>query len=107
MQAGERLVLYLRCQDWYDMMPALQFSKRMGNLLYMHLKGLLNRKIKDNAGFNAQAGDRFYRCMDCNYVWIGPCPSPCKKCRGTNVTQCSEIFYENYVKRHQQDAKTE
>ena len=73
----------------------------------MLLKRMLNGKTGNNDSFAVQAGDRFFRCMDCNYVWIGPCPSPCRKCRGIKVTQCSEIVYENYVKRHQQDAKTE
>ena len=43
--------------------------------------------------------DRFYRCLDCDHVWIGPCPSPCKKCLSTNVSECSEIVYNN-LKNH-------
>ena len=42
-----------------------------------------------------QRFDHFYRCLDCDYVWNGPCHSPCKKCRSTNVTECSEIVYNN------------
>ena len=60
--------------------------------------------LKDLAQAHSDVGgvhrfDHFYRCMDCDHVWIGPCYSPCKKCRSTNVTECSEIVYNN-IKNH-------
>lgn len=60
----------------------------------MRLINLL--KKKDETSFNAgrvQTGDKYFHCLDCDYVWPGPCHSPCKRCRGMNVTQCSEIAY--------------
>ena len=55
-------------------------------------------KDRDNArsDMGVQGSDRYYRCLDCNNVWIGPCPSPCRRCRSVRVTQCSEIVYEQH-----------
>lgn len=68
----------------------------------MLLKRLLKRKSKDEARSDmggVQTGDKYYRCLSCDNVWPGPCPSPCRKCCSTNVTQCSEIVYNN-IKNH-------
>lgn len=66
----------------------------------MGLLKLLKRKDQARSGMGGiRAVDHFYRCMDCDNVWIGPCPSPCKKCLSTNVSECSEIVYNN-LKNH-------
>lgn len=62
----------------------------------MGLLKLLKKKEEARSGMGGvQVGDRFYRCLDCNNVWPGPCPSPCKICHGINVSECSEIVYNN------------
>ena len=43
-----------------------------------------------------EADEQFYHCLDCDFVWIGPCPSPCRKCQGLNVVRCSEEEYNQY-----------
>ena len=63
------------------------------------LKLLRERKEARSGMGGVHVPDRFYRCMDCNNVWTGPCPSPCKKCLSTNVSECSEIVYNN-LKNH-------
>ena len=73
-------------------------------LLKWLLKGKTRDKVRSDMG-GVQAGDKYYHCLSCDNVWPGPCPSPCKKCRSTNVVQCSEIVYINYVKKCMQDKK--
>ena len=74
----------------------------------MRLKWLLKGKTRNKAPSGIgeeQDGEEYYHCLSCDYVWPGPCPSPCKKCRSTNVTRCSEIVYINYVKECLRDKK--
>ena len=63
----------------------------------MNLLRLLMKKDAARSGMGGvQAFERFYRCEDCKYVWAGPCPSPCRRCHSTNVTWCSEEYYEQH-----------
>ena len=44
-------------------------------------------------------GSKFFRCLDCSYVWPGENSSSCPKCGSENVTRCSEIVYDYRMKK--------